>query len=285
MAAIDIHTGILTSPKFVPLSDGAMRLWLHGLCWSKEHLTDGFIPESMLPTLHKRAARLVRELLTVQVSDKSPLWHRESGGYRIHDYADWQDSAAIVQKRRLTWRAKKHGIRPNSKGESPGESPGDSKGESLRDTPGESREIPLAGSGSGSGSGRGVGGNALSRQPLTAPLVARRRLDLIHESGIGIDVTEAMHRTYVARLANLGDANPDATLRTFYHQTEQAWRGKDTGKAWPFWDARVAELATKRHDPTAKLPFAWTCKHCGEVHRVPRRELFAAFQCAKAVPA
>jgi hypothetical protein len=104
MAVVAVHTGIPTSPKHSPLSDGAFRLWMHALCWSKEHLTDGYIPIGTLPTLHPKALRLVSELLTTFVPGKGPLWHEVEGGYRVHDYEQWQDTKVDVQHRREQWR-------------------------------------------------------------------------------------------------------------------------------------------------------------------------------------
>ncbi len=96
MASVSLHTGIVTSPKHAPLSDGALRLWLHGLCWSKEHLTDGYIPTAMVPTLHPRAARVVGELLV-------SLWKPVDGGYVIDDYQAYAETRAQVERRQAKW--------------------------------------------------------------------------------------------------------------------------------------------------------------------------------------
>lgn len=151
MASVTLHTGILTSPKFVPLSDGALRLWVNGLCWSKEHLTDGFIPVGMLPSLHRQGTKHVAELLRVQVPGKQPLWHQEPSGYRIHDFSDWQDSADAVQSRRRKWRDQKRGTTSttDSTTDSTEEADADSRGESLLESIADSR----SGVGSGVGSG------------------------------------------------------------------------------------------------------------------------------------
>lgn len=141
MAAISLHTGVMTSPKHTPLSDAAFRLWVHGLCWSKEHLTDGFIPAAVLPSLHRRAEKLVGELLVTVMPGRSPLWRAVEGGYAIHDYAEWQETKSRVQDRRRTWREKKAGQR--------GMSPRDTHGESRLDSKLDSPQ----GSGVGSGSG------------------------------------------------------------------------------------------------------------------------------------
>jgi len=102
---------------------------------------------------------------------------------------------------------------------------------------------------------------------------------MVHESAIGVDVTEGMHRTYTARLGNLGVADPDGTLRRWYHTTEQAWQGKHTGTAFKFWDARFEDLATQTSRPGPAVPFMWRCKHCHELHEVAKRALFESFRC------
>lgn len=140
MAAIDLHTGIPTSPKHAPLSDAAFRLWVHALCWSKEHLTDGFIPSAMLPALHPRGPEAVGELVRSVMPGKGPLWHEADGGYQIHDYDQWQESKARVQSRRQYWRDKKAGQRRGSEGVSNGVSRGDTHGDTRGDSSGESRK-------------------------------------------------------------------------------------------------------------------------------------------------
>lgn len=284
MAIIDLHSGILTSPKFVPLSDGAMRLWLHAVLWSKEHLTDGFIPAATLPVLHPRARQVVVELLTSPVPGKGPLWHEVTGGYLIHDYEEWQETKERVQNRRRQWRRRqeshRHGRADGAGGENtPIQSSQSVTGNvtqsvtqsvtrdsrvSHADVPSTSPSICIQGGGAGGGWG-------------TLPV--RPRPWLVHESAIGVDVTERMHQQYLAQLENVRVPDADAVLRAFYHRTEQAWRGKPTGKAWPFWDARVEELVRTTHRPASALPFAWTCKHCRQVHEVARRELFDTFRC------
>jgi hypothetical protein len=129
------------------------------------------------------------------------------------------------------------------------------------------------------GKGREGREHALPVASPIAPVVMRRRLDVVHESAIGIDVTERMHQQFLAQLQNVRVANADTVLRAFYHQTEQTWRGKPTGKPWPFWEARVEELVKHKHRPASSGPFAWRCKHCGQPHEVARREDYATFRC------
>jgi hypothetical protein len=159
MATVNLHTGVLTSPKFAPLSDGALRLWLHGLCWCKEHLTDGFIPANMVPTLHRQAKKFVGELLVSHVPGKQALWQQVEGGYRVHDYADWQDSADAVQERRRKWRDAKRGVSKPSKRDSASETLVESAPRSTPDSTSESEKDSREGSGSGGGSGGGTARN------------------------------------------------------------------------------------------------------------------------------
>lgn len=102
-----MHTSVPFGAKHYPLSDGAFRLWVAGLCWSKENLTDGFIPADMVPVLHRDGAKLKDELTRSLVRGKCPLWEPSEGGFQMHDYDDWQDMKETVQDRRERWKAQK----------------------------------------------------------------------------------------------------------------------------------------------------------------------------------
>jgi hypothetical protein len=65
----------------------AMGLWLIGNCYAARHLTDGFIPLAALPTGSSRLARLL-----VNVG----MWAEIRGGYKIHDYDEYQPTKARV---------------------------------------------------------------------------------------------------------------------------------------------------------------------------------------------
>lgn len=149
MATINMHTGIYGSPKFDPLSDAAFRLWVHGLCYAKEHLTDGFIPEGALWKLHPKGAKLVAELLKAHVPNKGPLWHQVEAGYQIHDFEDWQDDADTVQTRRRKWREQKRGRRTVLKDMSATDTTQDTATDSVS----ESTQVSRSGVGGGGGGG------------------------------------------------------------------------------------------------------------------------------------
>lgn len=268
MATVSAHTGIMTSPKFVPLTDGAFRLWWHGLLWSKEHLTDGFIPSGMLASLHRHAAKFVPELLKVHVPGKGPLWHRDVDGYRIHDYADWQESADVVQTRRRRWRdAKQRGspkvpLRAKSTKDSTVESTQESTSESLKDSAVESRDGSGGGGGSGSGGGSGGGNTQTARATAAPPPAAAVVAANPPKPHIAwkaqrecLDVPQVLYAELLS-----GMATPDEhALHVWLTATECEWDGRPIGDStWTFWRARFREWqgTTVRNSPAPRAPQA-----------------------------
>jgi hypothetical protein len=95
MAWVRIHDGAMTNPKIAGLSDKAFRLWVWGLSYAQQHLTDGVLAPAALGTMPARLARATDDLTT------RGLWERhECGGFQIHDYLDWNDSRDTVLKKR-----------------------------------------------------------------------------------------------------------------------------------------------------------------------------------------
>jgi hypothetical protein len=93
--------------KLLALSDPAWRLWGCGLIYCQDKLSDGFLPDYVLPTFGLRQAPLqavIEELCAVLVPGKGPLWHRVPGGFQIHDYLDWNDSKAQILANRYAGR-------------------------------------------------------------------------------------------------------------------------------------------------------------------------------------
>jgi hypothetical protein len=64
-----------------------MGVWLLGLTYANRFLTDGFIPDAALPA---GSRKLVSRLVEVR------LWDKVTGGFRIHDFADYQPSREDV---------------------------------------------------------------------------------------------------------------------------------------------------------------------------------------------
>lgn len=98
MAWARIHDSALNSPKLVKLFRGSdpLHLWVWGLTYCQLHLTDGAIPVEALPHGAAKAAEVLIE---------RGLWEGPAeGGYRIHDYLDWNDSKETITKKRVTAR-------------------------------------------------------------------------------------------------------------------------------------------------------------------------------------
>lgn len=244
MASVYLHSGIISSPKHAPLSDGAFRLWTHALCWSKEHLTDGYIPTGMLPSLHARADKFVPELLRVLVPGKSPLWAKDGDGYRIHDFGDWQDTAAVVQTRRQKWRASKQ---KDSKVDSKVESTLESKGDSNRDSRqglvnvnvNVNEKVNETHTPTVCAPASGVPNDDYLSDPGEMPTM-KRSSGHAWTSRRGVSVPHFLHDELLKRL---GSAGTDAALREWYADTEAAWPAGPIGDDAPtFWRARFREV-------------------------------------------
>lgn len=92
MAWVRIHDAAITHPKIVGLSDKCFRLWVWGLSYSQQHLTDGALPAAALPP---RLLAAVDRLIEVK------LWEPLPGiGWKVHDYLDWNDSREVILAKR-----------------------------------------------------------------------------------------------------------------------------------------------------------------------------------------
>jgi hypothetical protein len=97
-------------PKQLQAGPMACWLWVCGLSYCSEHLTDGYIPSAALPTFSiPRVDREAERLVEVG------LWEVTDSGYRVHDYHEYQPSKGQVTARRkrtharvTDWR-KRHG--------------------------------------------------------------------------------------------------------------------------------------------------------------------------------
>lgn len=85
-------------PKLRACEPLARYLFVVGLCHVAEFLTDGFVAEADALELAKGLAR--RPTVLIQQLVKAGLWHAEPGGYRVHDYLDYNPSAAEEKAKR-----------------------------------------------------------------------------------------------------------------------------------------------------------------------------------------
>jgi hypothetical protein len=88
-----------------PIAVGTYTL---GLLYAAKHLTDGRIPLDVV----RDSFRLGKGYLSVaQAMTKAHLWESYEHGYVIHDYQEWNGSAADIKAQRVKEKARKHQAR------------------------------------------------------------------------------------------------------------------------------------------------------------------------------
>lgn len=108
MAWLRVLTSVARNRKFVKAGPGPSWLWICGLAYCQEGLTDGFIPDEALDYLGVKSARgMVKHLVS------AGLWDEVEGGWRVHDYLEHNRSASeVADIREARGRGGKLGGRP-----------------------------------------------------------------------------------------------------------------------------------------------------------------------------
>jgi hypothetical protein len=89
---IKLDDTLPNNPKILPLSDKAFRLYIEGLCYANQYLTDGFLAQAVINRLDNGNA--YQELLN------AGLWLEVEAGAQIHDYCEHQTSRKVVEEKR-----------------------------------------------------------------------------------------------------------------------------------------------------------------------------------------
>lgn len=97
MAWVRMDDQFADHPKVVGLSDAAFRLHITGICYAARQETDGVIPRAAAFVNRKRAMELVG----------AGVWHEHTAGYLIHDFLDYNPSAASLREKRAADSARK----------------------------------------------------------------------------------------------------------------------------------------------------------------------------------
>ena len=92
MTWIKLDDTLPNNPKILPLGDRAFRLYIEGLCYANQYLTDGFLANAVVD-------RLDPELANIELIEAG-LWKQADGGFQIHDYTKHQSSRRDVQDKR-----------------------------------------------------------------------------------------------------------------------------------------------------------------------------------------
>lgn len=107
-----VDDGLHSHPKWIAASPHARALWVTAGSWCAAHLTDGHVPKHMLTLFGARpkdAAELVRLGLWVEADDDP------EGGWRFHDWGEYQPSAASVMAERAAARERQRRARERAK--------------------------------------------------------------------------------------------------------------------------------------------------------------------------
>jgi len=89
--------------------DAVPAMWVRALCFANENRTNGFIPDHAIDSLSRDPKPLEIAGFLVACSlmpGKEGLWTRVEGGYQIHGYLEFNDSAEDIEARREAARVR-----------------------------------------------------------------------------------------------------------------------------------------------------------------------------------
>jgi hypothetical protein len=99
------HRKIFIAGEVIGKNGAAIALGFYavGLMWANKHLTDGHLPFPVVKSFrHVDHPASVADALV-----KAGLWEKNGNGFLIHDYGDFNPSAAAVKKKRKADRLRK----------------------------------------------------------------------------------------------------------------------------------------------------------------------------------
>ncbi len=108
MAWIKLDDKFPRNPKVRACDFETRWLYIAGLCFSGEYLTDGFLRTADVALLVgdlKRPKAAIRQLLKVG------LWEKAQGGYRIHDYLEYNPTKEKVLRDRAATKERQRKLR------------------------------------------------------------------------------------------------------------------------------------------------------------------------------
>jgi hypothetical protein len=94
MAYIQVEASVRTHAKFLKAGPAASWLWLCGMGYCQDGLTDGFIPFQALDYIGIKAST-AKKLKTILV--EVGLWEVAPGGWQVHDYLTHNRSAEEIK--------------------------------------------------------------------------------------------------------------------------------------------------------------------------------------------
>jgi hypothetical protein len=243
MAFVKIETSVARNRKFVKAGPAPSWLWLCGLLYCQEGLTDGFIPTEALGYLGvKNPRQLASHLVT------AGLWHVTEGGWQVNDYLAHNKSAAEVRR--------VQGVRHDAGAEG-GKRSGeerrkqntpvsiDRRGSEVEANPKQVAEANPKQTSNPESESESEADQKQKRTEHTArpqPIVARRNLNAAWEGPRGLYVLEKQHQQFVA-----SQNGAVALVFAFYQEVGELWgygamKDANIDPDMPkFWNARYAE--------------------------------------------
>lgn len=97
MTWVRLDDSFFRHPKAVEAGKDGRSLFLAGLCYCGQQLTDGWISQKVLPQVASDAGV---KLSVARVLESVRLWDEGLGGFWVHDYLDYNPSAKDVKEAR-----------------------------------------------------------------------------------------------------------------------------------------------------------------------------------------
>jgi len=235
MAWVRIDDQAPEHPKLLRAGLEATGLWLRGLAYCSRYLTDGALP---LEAVEYMAGKASARLTTVLVD--CGLWDADAdGGFRVHDYHEYQPSKTQVEARKervgnrvRTWRERKgyaHGnsdVTPLQDGYSSVSNPAPVPVPVPVPVPGTDSSL------------RSLSG-ARAPTPVSKPLAYKPRIDVAWPGRP--PVPGSLHAEFLSKLGG-DEEDARSRLEAWYPVAALAWADKPIGDDdFRFWRARFRE--------------------------------------------
>jgi len=102
MSWIKLDDQWMDHPKIIKAGRDARDMWLASITWCAKHLTDGYFPAELLPSLAVTAGVDVANCLTLASSLLDAcLWDSTDNGYMVHDYLDYNPTKEQTEINRI----------------------------------------------------------------------------------------------------------------------------------------------------------------------------------------
>ena len=104
MGWVKFATQMPNDIEICALSDASFRLYVAGICYAQEQLSDGFVPENVVLRLTQSAKpRHLKELCEQRIPGKPALFTKVDSGYLIRNFTRYNKTAEW-------WRAEREAV-------------------------------------------------------------------------------------------------------------------------------------------------------------------------------